>query len=225
METRARSHRRAKSLQKNLSPISLFRNVLIKPFVFAVISSSCRAGIFQALSPRRGSRAALSVQQKVITHRADFTAPARDLSWGCFSDYFTESSRKPDLGRVPVLPPWRAGGESESLFQGRICRSLGTHAAGQRVGAVCRRRCRSGERAAGRAVPRGLSLRRGQSGHRGPRRATGGVAVHWRPARCGAGMGQMGLIQGAEAALSCPVPRSPRWHACGTRGVGVCPSR
>ncbi|OPJ77596.1 hypothetical protein AV530_008742 [Patagioenas fasciata monilis] len=62
METQARSHRSAKSLQKNLSPVSLFESVLIKPFVFAVISSSCRAGIFQALSvpgePRCSVRAA-----------------------------------------------------------------------------------------------------------------------------------------------------------------------
>lgn len=81
------------------------------------------------------------VQQKVITHCADFTAPARDVFWGCFSDYFTESSRKPDLARVPILPlpPLRVvteGGERESLFQGRICSLFGTHTAGQRVGEV-----------------------------------------------------------------------------------------
>lgn len=50
METQVQSHCSAKSLEKNLSPISLFKNFLIKPFVFAVISSSCRPSIFQALS-------------------------------------------------------------------------------------------------------------------------------------------------------------------------------
>lgn len=50
METQVQSPRSAKSLEKNLSPISLFKNFLIKPFVFAVISSSCRPRIFQALS-------------------------------------------------------------------------------------------------------------------------------------------------------------------------------
>lgn len=59
------------------------------------------------------------VQQKVITHCVDFTAPMRDVFWGCFSDYFTESSRKPDLARVPILPlpPLRvARGGRENLF-------------------------------------------------------------------------------------------------------------
>jgi len=124
METQVQSHRSAKSLEKNLSPISLFKNFLIKPFVFAVISSSCRPSIFQALShpsPRaRGSCAGVCVQQKVIAHCVDFTAPTRDVFWGCFSDYFTESSRKPDLARVPVLPLPRLrvvrGGERENLF-------------------------------------------------------------------------------------------------------------
>lgn len=118
METQVQSHRSAKSLEKNLSPISLFKNFLIKPFVFAVISSSCRPRIFQAL-PARGSRAGVSVQQKVITHCAEFTAPARDVFWGCFSDYFTESSRKPDLTRVPAPPrpaPCGAPRGGENLF-------------------------------------------------------------------------------------------------------------
>lgn len=40
----------------------------------------------------------------MITHCAGFTAPGGDVFWGCFSDYFSESSRKPDLARVPLLP-------------------------------------------------------------------------------------------------------------------------
>lgn len=118
METQVQSHHSAKSLEKNLSPISLFKKFLIKPFVFAVISSSCRPRIFQAL-PARGSRAGVSVQQKVITHCAEFTAPVRDVFWGCFSDYFTESSRKPDLTRVPAPPrpaPSGAPRGGENLF-------------------------------------------------------------------------------------------------------------
>lgn len=234
METQVQSDHSAKSLEKNLSPISLFKKFLIKPFVFAVISSSCQAGIFQALSlpalsPRRGSRAALSVQQKVITHCADFTAPARDVFWGWFSDYFTESSRKPDLGWVPVLPlpPPRTvrGGRERISFPGKdlsLIRHPHSRSASGRSLALPARPCLSREWAPGRAVARGLSLRREPS------------AWPWDRLYCGAGMGKMGVVQGAEAALSFPRARLvPPGHLGGTCPagcvvhvvVGVCPSR